>query len=44
MTDEVIELLLLRRTSSEYGPSRHFAALQKFDRFLSEADINSGGS
>jgi hypothetical protein len=26
------------------GPSRHFAALQQLGRFLSEADINSGGS
>jgi hypothetical protein len=29
---------------SPIGTSRHFAALQQFGRFLSEADINSEGS
>ena len=38
----ITEALAKRRTSAN-GPSRHFAALQQFGRFLSEADINSSG-
>ena len=29
---------------SACGPSRHFAALQKFGRFRSEADISARGA
>ena len=34
---------LLHLLTAGFGPSRHFATMQQFDRFLSEADINKSG-